>query len=281
MRWINKRNRKNRKQGHAIVNKFLRRGWDKSLGRYVNCCYSDLQGEGKMTHLLLREQGYLCCYCMRTISYKNHTTIEHILPRKTKGDDYNTITHYLNAAGFMKRKVKWTEEPPLYRIKVPPYPHYCAYENLVASCDGSIYDLQNPDYQYPSKLHNSCNNFRKNEEIIPLFFLKRINKILIYERDGELSYDEKYRLTIKAINLEYDTLKLIRRAWAKVSEYYSVDDVKKAMTDEELRNEIIDDAGFNAFDGNLLQHSNLWYLLYDYRWFYTYFKRRKKIRMKS
>lgn len=273
MRWINKRIKKNRKRGHAIVNKFLYRGWDKTSGRYVNCCYSDLQGEGKMTRLLLREQGYLCCYCMRAISYKSHTTIEHVLPRKTKIDDNNTITHYMNSARFMKRYVKWTEEPPRYRVNVPPYPHYCAYENLVASCDGSVYDLSNPDYKYPSKLHNSCNNFRSNEEIIPLFFLKEINRLLIYERDGELTYDEKYSHTIKVINLEYDTLKLMRRAWAKVSEYYTVDDVKKAITDVELRNEIIDDARFNAFDGNLLQNTNLWNLLYDFRWFYTYFKR--------
>lgn len=277
MRWINKRNRKNRKHGHAIVNKFLLRGWDKTLGRYVNCCYSDLQGEGKMTHLLLREQGYMCCYCMRVISYKGHTTIEHVLPRMTKKDDNNTIVHYMNSARFMKRYVKWTEEPPRYRVNVPPYPHYCAYENLVASCDRSVYDLRNPDYQYPSRLHNSCNNLRGNKKIIPLFFLKKINKVLIYEQDGELTYDDKYAPTINAINLEYDTLKLMRRAWAKISEYYFVDDVKKAIKDVELRNEIIDDAGFNAFDGNLLRHSNLWNLLYDYRWFYSYFKRRNRL----
>lgn len=276
MRWINKRNRKNRKQGHAIVNKFLRRGWDKTLGRYVNCCYSDLQGEGKMTRLLLREQGYLCCYCMRAISYKSHTTIEHVLPRKTNKEDKNAITHYMNSAHFMKRYVKWTEEPARYRVKVPPYPHYCAYENLVASCDGSVYDLSNPDFQYPSRLHNSCNNFRKNEKIIPMFYLKNVNRLLIYERDGELSYDEKFRPTIEAINLEYDTLKLMRKAWAKVSEWYSVKDVKKAIADEQLRNDIIDDAQFNAFDGNLLRRPNLWALFYEFRWFYTYFKRKSQ-----
>ena len=238
MRWINKRDKQNRKNGHAIVKKFLKKGWDNQSKRYINCCYSDLQSEGSMTHLLLREQGYVCCYCMRAISYKNHTTIEHVLPRKTKKDDYNTITHYLNTAGFMKRYVKWTEEPPQYRVKVPPFPHYCAYENLVASCDGSICDLKNPDCKYPRSLHNSCNNFRGNNEIIPMFFLKKINRVLTYERDGELTYSDKYDNTIKALNLEYDTLKLMRRAWAKVSEFYSVGDVEKAIVDvyQMLRN---------------------------------------------
>ncbi len=276
MRWINKRNRKNRKQGHDIVGKFLQRGWDKMNGKYINCSYSDIQGEGELTHLLLREQNYLCCYCMRSISYKGHTTIEHVLPRKTKKDDHNTITHYQNMARFMKRYVKWTEEPPTKRIKIPPYPHYCAYENLVASCDGSIYDLINPDYQYPSRLHNCCNNYRNNDEIIPMFFLENINHILVYERDGELTFDEKYQNTIKAINLEHDTLKLMRRAWAKISDIYSVDDVKNAMTNVSFRDEIIDDSNFNAFDGHLLCNSNFWNLLYEYRWFYTYFKKKKK-----
>lgn len=275
MRWINKRNRRNRKQGHAIVGKFLRRGWNKTSGRYVNCSYSDFQSEGEITHLLLREQGYFCCYCMRKISYKGHTTIEHVLPRKTKKYEHNTITHYLNSIRFMKRYVKWTDEPPKKRVKVPPYPHYCAYENLVVSCDGSVYDLHNPDFQYASKLHNCCNNFRKNEKIIPLFYLKKINRVLIYERDGELTYDEKYRHTIKAINLEYDTLKLIRRAWARISRVYTVEDVRNAMADIDMRNIIIDDSRLNAFDGNLLRHSNMWNLLFEYRWFYTYFKRKE------
>lgn len=275
MRWINKRDKQNRKQGHAIVTKFLKRGWDKTAGKYVNCHYSDLQGEGSMTHLLLREQGYVCCYCMRAISYKKHTTLEHVLPRKTKKDDYNTIIHYLNAARYMKRYVKWTDEPPQYRVKVPPFPHYCAYENLVASCDGSVYDINNPDYQFPSRLHNCCNNIRDKKEIIPMFYLKNINRILIYEYDGELTYDDKYESTIKAINLEYPTLKLMRRAWAKISRVYNVEDVKKAVVDKELREVIIDDLLLSSADGYLLKKDNFWNLLFEYRWFYTYF--RKKI----
>lgn len=275
MRWINKRNRKNRKQGHAIVGKFLFRGWDKVYGRYINCSYSDLLREGKMTHLLLREQGYMCCYCMRSISFKRHTTIEHVLPRMTKRTDDNAIIHYLNSSRFMKRYVKWTEEPPRQRVKVPPYPHYCAYENLVVSCDGSIYDLHNPDCQYSRSLHNCCNNIRGNKEIIPMFFLERIDRLLIYERDGELTYDEMFESTIKAIRLEYDTLKLMRRAWASICEYYSVEDVKYAITDDDLRNLIIDDSRLSAFDGNLLRRSTFWNLLYEYRWFHSYFKRKK------
>lgn len=272
MYFINKRNKRNRKQAHSIVNKFLHRGWNKEFGRYVNCDYSDLQHEGKMKLLLLREQKGLCCYCMRQISFKKHTTLEHVLPRKTDGKDCNAILYYLNSARFMKRYVMWTPEPPQRRVFRPPYPHYCAYENLVASCDGSIYDVDNPEIRYVGKLHNSCNNHRGNAKILPLFFNSHINELIIYEKDGELTFDEDlYGETIRAINLEYPTLKLMRRAWAEVCVHYTPEDVKIAMVDKEFRRDIINDTNLNVFDRHTMTFDNMWSLFYEYRWFYGYF----------
>lgn len=37
MRWINKRNKNNRKRAHRIVNRFLRNAWDNYSKSYVNC----------------------------------------------------------------------------------------------------------------------------------------------------------------------------------------------------------------------------------------------------
>lgn len=273
MRWINKRNRKHRKKGHSIVSKFLRRGWEKESGRYVNCSYSDLLREGQMTHLLLHEQGYMCCYCMRAISYKGHTTIEHVLPRMTKAIDHHTILHYLNSARFMKRYVRWSQEPPERKVKGPPYPHYCAYENLVVSCDGSICDINNPDESLPGRLHNCCNNFRSNKNIIPLFYQSKVDRILTYERDGEITCDEKYDHTINAINLVHPTLKLMRKAWARVSDSHSVEDVRRAIENKILRSVIVDDAKLSANEGYFLERDNIWVVFYEYRWFYSYFKK--------
>ena len=272
MHWINKRNRKNRKQGHSIVRKFLQRGWDSELGRYINTSYSDLLSEGKMTHLLLREQGYHCCYCMRAISFKGHTTIEHILPRKTRATESDIILHYLNFTRFMKRYVMWSPEPPVKRVTRPPYPHFCSYENMVVSCDGSIRDMNNPDESYSSRLHSCCNNFRSNKEIIPMFYLKNIKQILTYERDGELTCDDKYEATIKALNLQHETLKLMRKAWARVCCDYTEEDVKSARKDKELRNFIVDDSGLNSSEGSFLIKDDIWNVFYEYRWFYSYFK---------
>lgn len=280
MRWINKRNKENRKRGHAIVGGFLRRGWNAETDKYINTSYDSLKGERKIERLLLREQGYHCCYCMRAISVKYKTTIEHILPRKTKKDNYNAICHYLNSSRFMKRYVRWTDEPPRQKMKVPPYPHYCAYENLVASCDGSIWDKNQPDI-FTGSLHNTCNNIRKDKEIIPLFYDSQIERKLIYERDGELTYNEtKYGETIGAIKLEHGTLKLIRRAWAQIANtLFTVDDVKKAVDNDRLRLTILDSMVIAAADYDFLSRTNIWELLYEYRWFYDYFKyRRDKIK---
>ena len=273
MRWINKRNKKNRKKGHAIVNRFLRNGWNKDFGKYVNGFYCDLQREGKIVRLLLREQEGLCCYCMRHISYKNHTTLEHVLPRKTAGNDYSSIIYYLNSARFMKRYVRWSEEPPKKHVHVPPYPHYCAYENLVASCDGSIVDVNKPEECYPGKLHNSCNNFRESDRIVPIFYDFHAKDLICYEPDGELTYDEDlYEETIKAVNLEYPTLKLMRKAWAEICLRHTPEDVKRAQNDNALKQEIIDEMDLDVFDSHLMTYPNIWNLFYEYRWFYTYFK---------
>lgn len=276
MRWINKRHKNNRKRGHTIVRKFLHNGWNGELGKFVNADYDELKRERKMERLLLKEQGYYCCYCMRAISIKNKTTIEHILPRKTKVDNHNTICHYLNTARYMKHYVKWTDEPPRQRMENPPYPHYCAYENLVASCDGSVWDMSNPD-ALASTVHNTCNNVRSDQEIVPMFYDPQIERRLLYERDGELTYDEaKYSKTIDAIKLEHSTLKLIRKTWAQiVSKKYTIEEVKRAIGDEKLRLDILDELILAVADIDFLRRKNIWGLLYEYRWFYDYFKYRK------
>ena len=281
MRWINKRHKKNRKRGHAIVRKFLHRGWNDEIGKFVNTSYADLKGERKMERLLLGEQEYHCCYCMRAISVKHKTTLEHIMPRKTKADDHNTICHYLNSARYMKRYVKWTEEPPRQRVKTPPYPHYCAYENLVVSCDGSVWDTSNPD-AIASTVHNTCNNIRSDQEIVPIFYDPQVERKLLYERDGELTYDEyKYASTIGAIKLEHATLKLMRQSWAQIAgTQYTTDDVKRAIEDEQLKQNILDNLNLSAADLDFIQRKNIWELLYEYRWFFDYFRyKRDKIKL--
>lgn len=80
--------------------------------------------------------------------------------------------------------------------------------------------------------------------------------------------------------MEHGTLKLIRRAWAQIANtLFTVDDVKKAVDNDRLRLTILDSMVIAAADYDFLSRTNIWELLYEYRWFYDYFKyRRDKIK---
>jgi hypothetical protein len=134
-------------------------------------------------------------------------------------------------------------------------------------------DINKPEVRFPSNLHNTCNNIRQSKKIVPIFYNSHAKDVISYEPDGELTYDEDlYKETIDAINLEYPTLKLMRRAWADICLRNTPEDVKRAQKDDILRQEIIDDTNLNVFDSYLMSLPNIWNLLFEYRWFYTYFR---------
>lgn len=167
---------------------------------------------------------------------------------------------------------------PNKKIHVPPFPHFCAYDNLVVSCDGSIPDVLHSEMSLPVKLHLCCNNARGDIRIQPLFFVRRISKDIIYEKDGELTYDEsKYGETIRTLRLEHNTLKLMRRTWAYIVEYtyYRVDDVCKAISNKTLRENILSDSHIPTRDVSNLKTDLYWNTLYSYNWFYGYFKKHR------
>lgn len=87
MRWIDKNKKEFRKRGRYLVAKFLEQSWNKDLNRYINCDFSSLKKEKKLERLLLGQQRGFCCYCMRRISFKQHTTLEHILPHHPQSMD--------------------------------------------------------------------------------------------------------------------------------------------------------------------------------------------------
>lgn len=100
--------------------------------------------------------------------------------------------------------------------------------------------------------------------------------LIQYETDGELTYDEtQYGETMQALRLEHDTLKLMRRTWANIARYnyYRVEDVRKAISDKALRNNILSDSHVPMRDANNLKTDIYWNTLYSYHWFYGYFKK--------
>ena len=277
MKWIHKGKGKFHKQGNRIVTNFVERAWNENAKRYVNCDYDSLKKERRMERLLLEQQRNHCCYCMRTVHFKQHTTLEHVIPHHSPNAD--CVEWYQKRYPRLRKNVMYyhVSERPDKKITVPPYPHFCAYDNLVVSCDGSIPDPNRPDITLPSKLHLCCNNARGNKTILPLFFIRKIGKEIIYETDGELTYNEhKYRETIQTLNLEHKTLKLMRRTWANIvkGKHFSIEDVHKAIYDKALREQLLEDSLVSTQDAKVLRTDIYWNTLYSYSWFYGYFKRK-------
>lgn len=280
MQFINKRNRNNRKRGHLISRHFLNSCWHEEIHQNVNCNYDDFSRRKDIKLLLYREQKGLCCYCMRQIkplgSNKN-ATIEHVMPQKVKeeGDPF-----YFDKLKFFRKHVTTKAIDKTKRWKRNKFPHFCAYENLTLSCDGSLYT--NEDEIHNSHLHLTCNNVRGSERIEPLFFMKHIAQDLEYGEDGLIyftkefmesnAYTDKYEETIDSLRLEHPTLVLIRKGWAKIAKRYSNKDVKDAINDEVKRLDIIIYMNLKINEETKLNNDIYWKLFTQYSWFGDYFR---------
>lgn len=267
---------KYKRKGHRIVKSFIRGQWDYDNKRYINLKYNELKREKKFKYLLLKEQQGFCCYCMRKIPLED-VTLEHVIPHHIKDEARKDaqIIHYRKFGRLKRKNVYYCPDidiPSFSKLRTPPYPHCIAHENLVASCNGKVFDNGEEYVLHKSKC---CNNFRGNEEIIPLFFIPRAAEIICYEIDGTLTYFEKYDSTIKLLNLNHCTLTLMRKVWARiVINNISLNSVNKALMDSEVRNDIIDDIDIEISERRKLKVDLYWKLLADFYWFYGYFQKK-------
>ncbi|NBK99891.1 MAG: hypothetical protein EOM50_18145 [Erysipelotrichia bacterium] len=261
---------KYRKKGHRIFKAFIKNKWDNDSQKYINLNYNELKRYKVFKYLLLKEQQGFCCYCMREIPF-NEVTLEHVMPHHLDDKKRQEEIMYYSKFGRLKRgKITYCPDEELStKLHTPPYPHCIAYENLVVSCQGKVFE---GGEKYV--LHKCCNNFRGNNKIIPLFFIPRVVEIVRYEIDGTLTYFEKYDSTIKSLNLMHSTLIFMRKTWAKiVINKISLNQVNKALTDIEIRANIIDDIDINLSERKNLRIDLYWKLLIEYHWFYKYFQR--------
>jgi len=270
MRWINKRIKKNRKKAHKLLGRFFLDSWNKDLHKYVNGDFDALKRCKAFKTLLYREQVGYCCYCMRKLdpSDKVKMTIEHVMPHRVTEAD---CAYYYAHVPHLYKNVRIADNlNQNSKLRGRPYPHFCAYENLVLSCSGAIYRTDVPDKEQIGKLHECCNNSRGNRRVEPLFYNKSLN--MIYERNGSLTFAPEYEDTIRVLKLESnDNLRLLRKAWACVVRLYSIADVELAMTDRSLRENILSDALLSLSEVKRLRNDLYWQLFYDYRWFGGYF----------
>lgn len=264
---------KYKKKGHLIIRTFIRKQWDSDTRKYINLNYNELKRCKKFKHLLLKEQQKFCCYCMRKISF-NEATLEHVMPHHLKRNTSikDEIKYYSRFGRLKRENIYYCPDkdiPISSKLQTTPYPHCIAHENLVASCQGKVFD---GGEKYV--LHKCCNNFRGNNKIIPLFFIPRAAEIIRYEIDGRLTYFENYGSTIKALNLMHPTLIFMRKIWAKiVINNISFSQVNMALTDKDIRINIIDDIDIGFSERKNLEINLYWKLLIEYNWFYGYFKK--------
>lgn len=257
-----------KKKGHAIIRRFLREQWDKDACRYVNLDYTQLKRDQSFKRQLIKEQHGFCCYCMRCLSRKE-VALEHVIPQKIKSQDPKEEIKYYAQFGRLKRRlVKYMESIPTDRkLKTPPYPHSIAYENIVASCTGKVYE-GGKEYTF----HKCCNNFRENKKIIPFFFIPEITIEVGYRKDGTIDCPERLDDTVSILNLEHPSLVFIRKIWAKiVKAEVSLKDVQTAKNDIQLRKDIISDIDIKKEERDKLGNDIYWNLLNEFRWFYRYY----------
>lgn len=190
---------------------FIEGQWQEDAKRYVNLTYDSIDKQ-IFCEKLSEEQNDYCCYCMKKMSvHKRNITLEHVIPHnlsRDRGEDYNQYTMY---AALNPELVKWI--PPreqsniTEKLTLPPYPHYIAYENLVASCDGYIVTRK--------ESNQTCNHKRGDTNIPPLFFMENIAEIMDYGPDGDVGTrgDEYKNVIDKTLNLNDESLKFARKIW--------------------------------------------------------------------
>lgn len=258
MRYIDKTEQEGKQKAYTLLKRFIDEQWQDDANCYINLTYKDFSNN-ELCDLLLKEQQYYCCYCMRHI-LNPETTIEHIIPNNAKEiksyDLYSSYGRIGETVFFWEKDLRETKI-----TRMPPFPHILAYENLVASCNGFI-----PENGYGK----CCNNKRGSDDIIPVFYL---HSVFEYDPDGRIDCDILYENTITSLGLDQDTLTLFRRCWLNLPSSYNPLDVINAIADEDLRDQIIDDMTFEfiSIDDRLTITAEVyWKSFANYFWFYSY-----------
>jgi hypothetical protein len=261
MEYIDKTNPDIKKEAYRLLKEFIDGQWQKDASRYINLAYEHYD-ISKLRPLLLNEQNHLCCYCMRYIS-DTDTKIEHIIPNKAT--DPAIFDKYKLFGDINDKVFLWQDDMSSTQIiQMPPFPHILAYENLVASCDGSMPEQSSA---------KCCNIKRGSNEIIPVFYITNAKNEFDYDVNGIIICDSKYYKTIEVLGLEKDTLQRFRRCWLNLPSQYDASDVNDACIDEDLRHKIIDDMDYSRIstsDRGTIFNPTYWNAFAKYFWFYEY-----------
>lgn len=308
MKWINKNKGTNKRDAEKVVKEYLNKYCLKSDGRYHSIRYDDRDpGTGpsfckaeagsyrkRLTNILLNNQDGYCCYCMRKIKTAQHeedsdevVTREHIIPRGFTTANKSKVTDYYQQCPEMEEVILTDEFEDIAHSQVndlPPYPHKVAYQNLVASCNGTFPYVRN-DKQNKPKI--CCNEARHEKDAFPVYYFQDIESCIHYLPNGDIqirasvSTDKQNEINdvITNAKLNCDELRDIRRLWYILS-HVSKERIYNCRT-EEQRNYLLSellwkDEFYDESSADLHRcfvKDVFWatFMLYDY--FYDYFQR--------
>ncbi len=243
----------NRAQGNHIVDNFLSEAWNNIESRYLGADYDGLNSKkyrNQLIPLLLNEQEYRCCYCMKSID-PHKTTIEHLIPQSASKDNFAPYMEVEELSDHVVHKDDFRRS----KNEIPPakYPHDIAYSNLIASCNAT----------------SNCNNYRKHKPIRPFVFDLQIEKKTKYDQAGRIDCEE-YADSFYRLGLSNDYLTKIRKIWKKPS--YSFDDFTN-LTHEDINIKLytlIDDPDFLQIIETFTPSQEK--ELMEYVWFGEYYK---------
>lgn len=291
MEFVNKTT-EGRRWSHPILKRFLDRCREKTP--YPENLYDEMKDDiepdhtlnpaQKSTYRLLLEgilnesdrgntlpQGTgLCCYCMRRIdAASNHSTLEHVIPKSVT--DAKTYARYYDVPSSLERDDRIMVPKQVFvtrnHYQAPPFPHNVAYENLVASCDGSL--------PKGSTTHLCCNGPRDDHYIPPIAFIPNIHNQIKYKKNGvvvwkenpDVDSRERKRVITDELHLNCSILRMIRLVWNYLSERQM-----DCTLNEQERRRVIDTLRPQCFtiDKEVLQNFHFdiyWCLLDEYRYF--------------
>ena len=237
MEYINKNNAP---QANAIIDAYLRKITIPGLyrPRVLYQGFSSQFGRNFLINkILLPEQSWRCCYCMRSMQNNVDGTIEHIIPESVKPVKMG-FYFKLGLKGLNTYNICHTEDYVLGNSVVGQYPHEVAYYNYAMAC-------------------LKCNNERRgNKDIYPLFLIPSIKQQVSYNRNtGKVFWindPDVLSPTIEKLELNGDQLKAIRSVWIfghdNPTQTYSTPNTVRSISD---RYELV----YRAF-GNALMKDN-------------------------
>ncbi len=165
--------------------------------------------------VLLEEQGYRCCYCMKHLR-PNEVSVEHLVPERFTGLDEDEefefycqlsprICEYIELGSSFDKKRFGSGTSLNNLVKMP---HMIAHSNLFASC------LKRKGN---GEAGCSCNNHRGNRRILPLMLIPNVERIVFYEKSGDISIlspdIDSVEATLRNLGLNGNTLRQIRHLW--------------------------------------------------------------------